>query len=342
MVVDLLQRRGGIFLVGDSITSQHLEGLSHLLMGLAITESKRLNVTSDAWTRPLFNSRNITEANIPETDGLDLPWFRGLFLRVQHPLTKMLLEEAGVGEERLLLPVATSVRDDFLMSREEYEEFLERDEFSLEEGVDFATTEWIRYIERVTSGGEGTPSKPAVLVLSTGPHWANGRFAGAGQTKELKPERLLGMYERSIKSLFQRLEPIESVIPIFRTTAQGTPSCWIYSKENSHPANATQLLTIKESFFPPPGAETKYIYNWPLIPTFNNILQNEVESFNYLRRRKNGREAVWMDVAGQALTRPDAHLSPMAGDCLHVCMPGLPEEWVRFTWELIKAESVVY
>lgn len=158
----------------------------------------------------------------------------------------------------------------------------------------------IRYIERVTSGGGGTPSKPAVLVLSTGsvrlplsrvclhsrflplppahpssqsshrPHWANGRFAGAGQTEELKPERLLGMYERSvstswddasrfshadylpspsskIKSLFQRLEPIESVIPIFRTTAQGTPSCWIYSKENSHPANATQrkfLLSV--------------------------------------------------------------------------------------------------
>jgi hypothetical protein len=39
----------------------------------------------------------------------------------------------------------------------------------------------------------------------------------------------------------------------------------------------------------------------------------------------------YKDPFALSVTRPDAHLKPQA-DCLHYCVPSVPNEWVNFLW----------
>lgn len=172
MVVDLLQRRGGLFMVGgecllagsrkielfgsrfmrraqhwalpslfslpfssprlivisdtvlfvivlDSLTVHHFSGLSHLLLGLEVLESKRANLTTV--TPNLLQRSPPNKGPILFSESLKLPKLAGIWLNPDHPLAQGLLDEAGVGVERTLRPLVLFTKEDFFLNREDFE-----------------------------------------------------------------------------------------------------------------------------------------------------------------------------------------------------------------------------
>ena len=130
LLVGLLRREGGVMFVGgelsppsffmpgfsrwadshshdivDSISTMHLTALQDILLGVQHALS-----TSYATSLPLIVRVNV--ASHPERDSL---YTRiDLMLNPAHPAVDDLLDEAGVGRDRLGNPIAIGMRNDFL------------------------------------------------------------------------------------------------------------------------------------------------------------------------------------------------------------------------------------
>ncbi|KAL7417570.1 hypothetical protein BDY24DRAFT_375289 [Mrakia frigida] len=336
MVVDLLQRRGGLFMVGDSLTVHHFSGLSHLLLGLEVLESKRANLTTV--TPNLLQRSPPNKGPILFSESLKLPKLAGIWLNPDHPLAQGLLDEAGVGVERTLRPLVLFTKEDFFLSREDFERLKKGGILTAFHGDDDYATDWLTYLERLGEGQDPSFEKETVVVFNTGPHWVQNRFLGPGWTDS--PERLLALYEEGLNGFYERIHPYTTFLPILRSTHQGHPNCGMYLRNG--PANETTMQAIRRSYFLPPlgtASPTLELWNWPYVPDMNTIVKTGLDTFNARRRKERRQEGMWMDVHRPTHLRPDAHARPFAGDCLHQCTPGVPEEWARFLWEIIKSSN---
>lgn len=68
---------------------------------------------------------------------------------------------------------------------------------------------------------------------------------------------------------------------------------------------------------------SQYKFNWDWFVTFNLIWRQAIEQEEPIPNRR----FTYLDVYRHAALRPDAHVDPWKQDCLHFCLPGVPDYW---------------
>ncbi|TFK34963.1 hypothetical protein BDQ12DRAFT_726442 [Crucibulum laeve] len=167
------------------------------------------------------------------------------------------------------------------------------------------------------------------------------------------PEQDLVMvtYKEMINRLTTRLSPITNLSIYYRTTSPGHPTCLLppastsipYNTLLPHP-NSTVAKQLKDPSLIPARLEVSLVpphanaeekcgwqkWDWDLFDRHNalwrDFVQWEKECWDAGTETS---DAKWffLDVWNQALQRQDAHAEPGA-DCLHWCLPSLPEQWI--------------
>lgn len=125
--------------------------------------------------------------------------------------------------------------------------------------------------------------------------------------------------------------PRGDVLALWRAVSPGDPECEQYPQ----PSNGrTSHFSTKN-----PDA---WQFNWNAYPEMNMQSASRLSyrpSTDRRALRTTPHAMRYFDVWPMSVTRPDAHLKP-AIDCMHYCIPGVPNEWIAFLWHLMVTDSV--
>ncbi|KAL7415047.1 hypothetical protein BDY24DRAFT_383536 [Mrakia frigida] len=306
-VLDALRREGGVMLVGDSITLMHYSGLSRLLDGLSFTY------------RTLYktNEKLFVQSILAEVIGN--PLHAVIKLNKLHPAVKGLLEEAGVGEERLEVPVVAMLRNDFLGTTREV-----LDRACEENGAEFNWDargiflfDWLATARNYTS--KPSPYK-TLLILNTGMHFGVAPF----KDRNAPVEVVLGVVNSLVQASYTSLSTLPNIQVIVRTSYPGEAEC---EKSTAPFTDVSQATTN--------------IYGWDRVPAFNAILKDNMplllpSSSSFFT--PSPPDPLLLDVERQGTLRGDARLKPNV-DCLHICPTGIAEDWGRWVGMVLRGEE---
>jgi len=111
-------------------------------------------------------------------------------------------------------------------------------------------------------------------------------------------------------------------------------------KSNRDPGNPSLAVNNRTSHFSAinPIAEQ---FNWNAYPEMNRHVSSRLSytpSDDPHRLRAASEPMRYLDAWTLSLGRPDAHLKP-AIDCMHYCIPSVPNEWMAFTWHLMVIDA---
>ncbi|KAL7409848.1 hypothetical protein BDY24DRAFT_402044 [Mrakia frigida] len=299
-LVDALRRAGGLFFVGDSITRMHFEASNFLLEGLSF-QYKEIYTT----TQPLFVYK-VLETIIKN------PSHAVLTLNPLHPAVEDLLQEAGVGKERIDAPVLSMFRSDFLGSdRESIDTACAENgvAFNWEQKVIFSF-DWLSVLKNYTR--IESPSR-TLVVLNTGPHWGVSPFKDPRAPLEL----VLGTIKSIVRGVFSSLAVLPNIEVVVRTGYPGQRDCINFTTPFEDVASANTNM-----------------YGWDRIPMINEILR---ENMGVLYPTPS----LLLDVERQGTMRGDARLKPdvNGGDCLHMCPTAIAEDWSKWIGMAMKQEE---
>lgn len=108
------------------------------------------------------------------------------------------------------------------------------------------------------------------------------------------------------------LQKLRDVLPntlvFFRATAAGHPNCSLYTKP---------LVT--------PLTPESWPFNWGNFPIQNEMARGLIEAVG----------GVFVDVQPLTSLRPDWHVYGQGKDCLHHCLPGPVDDWVKFVARML-------
>jgi hypothetical protein len=82
-------------------------------------------------------------------------------------------------------------------------------------------------------------------------------------------------------------------------------------------------------------------FNWNAYPEMNRQTSSRLSynpSLSSSRLRASPEPMRYFDVWPMSVKRPDAHLKP-AIDCMHYCIPSVPNEWMAYLWHLMVTDA---
>ncbi|KAI5474379.1 glycosyltransferase family 64 protein [Pseudohyphozyma bogoriensis] len=278
-IVRLLQSYGGLFMVGDSLTKEHFDFLSYLLVRRGGPIQKEGTST--------------------------------LVLLANHTNTSSYLQLAGVPESRLDRPLVHKVLNDRLLHGKDLERQIwttvgvstfheknPRKEESWMPEVKSLSNRFLRATEKESQGGYKW--KETILLASTGAHWSPHSIGIA------KKDMAKG-FEQMASTILDYVVPLPGIAFYYRTASPGHLGCEMMDQPQP---DIEDGVFVPEEFV---GSNKEY---WNTFPSFNAIWKemhdDEPSTFSWQRLWLTGSACCFyqIDTWRQANQRPDLHLNP--------------------------------
>ncbi|THU86071.1 hypothetical protein K435DRAFT_843009 [Dendrothele bispora CBS 962.96] len=356
-VIRLLRSPGGLFLIGDSLTTQHFMTLRYRLL----QSSFFLHEDLPHW--PLHSHPHVHQY------GLD----------TNHPNTHALLSRTNppIPLSRAQRPIITHIVDQTLVGPRELNRFFRTDPGYVH-GHKYTNVEgWIGFLEemtrpRVREGEEEGVNEDSLVVITSGAHWSRAGLHGYSPT-HLPPStsraRIEHAYTQMVKLIVPSLSPLPRTTIFFRTISPGHPSCTqlrrpftsmrgeVRGKEGEgEEGGGVEEYFRKEENRNPDVVE----WDWDGFVGRNGVWEREIEGYERERgselwgetkqgeevdEGRGGRGAKWvyLDFWEMDLQRGDAHTLTGVGkgrwDCLHYAMPYLHNQWTDSIWHYLAVDG---
>ncbi|KAG6874288.1 hypothetical protein C0995_001513 [Termitomyces sp. Mi166 len=335
-MVRLLKSPGGLILIGDSITQQHNHALGYLL------NQANLDFDRNPPHLPMYDHKNV----------------RQLLLKPHDPLTRKVLERAGVPESRLKRPVVTMLEEHMLIGQRDIRAITER----LGASKDYywyhnfqRVPGWEKYVEDAVKPRpeeEGTVTEDSLLLMNAGAHWSRHELAMLPPRPTDKEEqaRVKESYKQMMKLIIGRISHIDKLSVFYRSTSPGHPAC---EKSASPYSNGIVAREAEKDITPRLKAQVegevkqqRARWDWDLFEVHNELWRKGIDGLmrdRAWRRSRTGvaRGAKWyyLDLWSLNLQRPDAHSEPGI-DCLHWCLPSVLNEWTLHLYHSVFLKSI--
>ncbi|KAG5640650.1 hypothetical protein DXG03_007659, partial [Asterophora parasitica] len=312
-MVRLLKSPGGLILIGDSITQQHNHALGYLL------NQAGLDFDRNPSHLPMYDHKNV----------------RQVLLKPKDPLTRKVVERAGVPESRLERPVVTMLEDHMLIGQRDIRAITERLGAS-------KTYYWYHDFQRVPGweayvanaaqprpGEEVSVTEDTILLMNAGAHWSRHELAmlPARPTDREEQAGVKETYKQMMKLIIGRLSPINRLTVFYRSTAPGHPVCEKSANPYAdlHAAREAEKHIVHRLTENTDAQLTKNRkrWDWDLFEVHNEMWRKAVSGLMRDREwrqstasRALGAKWFYLDLWDVNLQRPDAHSEPGV-DCLH-------------------------
>ncbi|KAG5716291.1 hypothetical protein E4T56_gene10626 [Termitomyces sp. T112] len=335
-MVRLLKSPGGLILIGDSITQQHNHALGYLL------NQANLDFDRNSPHLPMYDHKNV----------------RQLLLKPHDPLTRKVLERAGVPESRLERPVVTMLEEHMLIGQRDIRAITERLGASKDYHWyhDFQRVPgWEKYVADAAKPRpeeEGTVTEDSILLMNAGAHWSRHELAmlPPRPTDKQEQARVKETYKQMMKLIIGRISHIDRLSIFYRSTAPGHPVC----ERSANPyRNGIVAREAEMDITPRLKAQVegevkqqRARWDWDLFEVHNELWRKAIDGLmreRAWRRSRTGRArgAKWyyLDLWSLSLQRPDAHSEPGI-DCLHWCLPSVLNEWTLHLYHNVFLKSI--
>ncbi|KAG6853554.1 hypothetical protein C0991_003346 [Blastosporella zonata] len=336
-MVRLLRSPGGLILIGDSITQQHFHALGYLL------NQANLDFDRNPPHLPMYDHKNV----------------RQMLLKPHDPLTRKVLERAGVPESRLERPVVTMLEEHMLIGERDIRSITER----LGASKDYywyhdfqRVPGWEQYVADAVKPrpDEEGVTEDSILLMNAGAHWSRHELAMLPPRASDKEEqvKVKETYKGMMKMIIARLSPIDRLAIFYRSTAPGHPACEnsanpyaddIAAREAEKNSNITPRLKAQVEG---EVKQQRARWDWDLFDVHNELWRRAIGGLmrdRAWRRSRTGmmRGAKWyyLDLWDVNLQRPDAHSEPGI-DCLHWCLPSVLNEWTLHLYHNVFLQSI--
>ncbi|KAG6917497.1 hypothetical protein DXG01_002361 [Tephrocybe rancida] len=335
-MVRLLKSPGGLILIGDSITQQHNHALGYLL------NQANLDFDRNPSHLPMHDHKNV----------------RQMLLKPHDPLTRKVLERAGVPESRLERPVVTMLEEHMLIGQRDIRSITER----LGASKDYywyhdfqRVPGWEKYVADAVKPRpeeEGSVTEDSILLMNGGAHWSRHELAmlPPRPTDREEQDRVKETYKQMMKLVIGRLSPIDRLSVFYRSTAPGHPVC---EKSSSPYADDITAREAEKDMTPRLKAQVegevkqqRARWDWDLFEVHNELWRRAIGGLmrdRAWRRSRTGmmRGAKWyyLDLWDLNLQRPDAHSEPGI-DCLHWCLPSVLNDWTLHLYHNLFLQSI--
>ncbi|KAG6869090.1 hypothetical protein C0993_003410 [Termitomyces sp. T159_Od127] len=331
-MVRLLKSPGGLILIGgewyntgqyvpssdnwcysDSITQQHNHALGYLL------NQANLDFDRNSPHLPMYDHKNV----------------RQLLLKPHDPITRKVLERAGVPESRLERPVVTMLEEHMLIGQRDIRAITER----LGASKDYywyhnfqRVPGWEKYVADAVEPRpeeEGTVTEDSIVLMNAGAHWSRHELAMLPPRPTDKEEqaRVKETYKQMMKLVIGRIKHLDRLSIFYRSTAPGHPVC---EKSADPYSNGIVARDAEKDITPRLKAQVegevkqqRARWDWDLFEVHNELWRKAIDGLmrdRAWRRSRTGmaQGAKWyyLDLWSLDLQRPDAHSEPGV-DCLH-------------------------
>ncbi|KAG6811493.1 hypothetical protein H0H92_007141 [Tricholoma furcatifolium] len=298
-MVRLLKSPGGLILIGDSISQQHNHALGYLL------NQANLDFDRNPSHLPMYDHKNV----------------RTMLLKPHDPLTRKVLERAGVPESRLERPVVTMLEEHMLIGQRDIRAITERLGASKEYVWyhDFQRVPgWEQYVADAVKprpGEEDTVTEDSILLMNAGAHWSRHELA-------MLPPRASDKEEQArMKLIIDRIAPIDRLKIFYRSTSPAHPVC----EKSSRPYTNGAIARESERDITPrlkaqvegEIKQQRARWDWDLFEVHNALWKKAIDGLmrdRAWRRSRTGttKGAKWyyFDLWDVNLQRPDAHSEP--------------------------------
>ncbi|KAF5357608.1 hypothetical protein D9758_007430 [Tetrapyrgos nigripes] len=323
-VIRLLKSPGGLFLIGDSLTSHHF----WTVLGRILRAGIRMQTNTGEWPMK------------------DQPYITQYSLDMSLPTCQELVRKAGIPLLRAKRPIITFILLQHLVSQKEFNQLFRAERGYVHDQI-FAYVEgWQDFVAEMTKKREGEfengVNEDSLVVINSGAHWSRSKLKGyiLENDEEGMRRRVEHAYFEMIKLTLANLSPLSHSTVFIRSITPGHPSCGQYpspffsieeaNEWNSTPGNNEPLL--KE-------------YDWDAFGPRNEMWRNEIERYEQERNRDdkdgvwNGKGAKWvyLDFWEMDLQRIDAHFGHW--DCLHYTIPFQQNQWTDMLFHRLVVEK---
>ncbi|KAK7458744.1 hypothetical protein VKT23_009744 [Stygiomarasmius scandens] len=347
-VIRLLRSPGGLFVVGDSLTTQHFMTLRHRLLQASF----------------------FLHEDLPHWSLHDHPHVHQYGLDTNHENTHALLSRIAerypdlppIPLERAKRPIITHIVDQTLINQKELNRIF-RTEMGYVHGHKYTNVEgWIGFLGEMTKPREGEDgvNEDSLVVVTSGAHWSRAGLHGYSPHTLSTPvirARIEHAYAEMVKTIIPALAPLKQTTVFFRSISPGHPMCMQLTKP-FRLANEEKdgRVTVEEWFSRKENQNPDVVeWDWDSFDTRNLVWKEEIAKYEEDRvsdlwiegdgDNKKGRGAKWvyLDFWEMDLQRGDAHTLTGVGkgrwDCLHYAMPYVHNQWTDMLWHYVAVDS---
>ncbi|KAF5346789.1 hypothetical protein D9758_015730 [Tetrapyrgos nigripes] len=370
-VVRLLRSPGGLIIVGDSLTTQHLITLRHIFLRADFILNENIpSFPFNTKTHPDHFHHTVAGGG-GRGEGTHIWQFA---LNVDHPPCKELVNRFGIFLERAKRPILTHIVDQTLISPEELNKvfrtewgYEHKHKYTQVEGWEETVAEMFRPREGEKEGGV---TEESLLVLSSGAHWSRAGLHGYNEQlpTEVLRRRIEYAYGEMVKSTIRRLSPLPHTTIFFRSISPGHPTCHLPSITTPF----SSLSAAKEWFSQPGNDQAEVVdWDWDSFESRNEIWRRRIGEYEKDRTRGGiddgkqegegeglggevdetwlwkgkGARFVYLDFWSMDLQRIDAHTLTETRkghfDCLHYALPYLHNQWTELLFHRLVVEKRV-
>ncbi|THU88209.1 hypothetical protein K435DRAFT_969573, partial [Dendrothele bispora CBS 962.96] len=353
-LIRLLRSPGGLFLIGDSLTSQHFMTIRHRLL----KSSFFLIENHPSW--PLHDHPDVYKY------GLD----------TNHPNTHALLARIAerypnlppVPLERAKRPILTHIVDDTLVGPKELNKFF-RTEMGYVHGWPKLTNveDWVGFLDEMTMPREGEEgiNENSLVTVTSGAHWS--RAALHDYIPKTLPTKIIRAriehaYAEMVRTIIPTLAPLRQTTVLFRSIAPGHSRCTQLTKPFLPAQSARGLhsgwhfdgrVTLEDWFSQKENQEPDVVeWDWDSFGARNLVWRDEIARYEEDRAGElwwegegetRGAKWIYLDFWNMDLQRGDAHTLTVSQrgrpDCLHYAMPYVHNQWTDILWHYLALNS---
>ncbi|KAF5347678.1 hypothetical protein D9758_014841 [Tetrapyrgos nigripes] len=319
-VLKLLKSPGGMFLVGDSLTTHHFLTIFHRI--------SQADFKLDAYAEdgPFKGHPYVVQYN----------------LDVNHPRNQALINMAGIPASRASRPILTHVVAHVLTTPKEMNKIF-RTDWEYVHNHHFAQVEgWQDFLAEKTRPREGEVSitEDNLVIVNTGAHWSRSTlhgYVGKQSDRAAFSRKIEHGHSVMIKTMIASMASLSQTTVFFRSTSPGHSSCMQHYRPFSSIEAAKDFTEKPENN----KETTEQWWDWDMFASRNEMWRAEIKKYEEERNANNwngkGSKWVYLDFWQMDLQRADAHSGYW--DCLHYIVPFEFKEWTDMIFHYLFVEE---